>query len=307
MTMGGTESSGARIVLSPDEGEMVVMGGLGVRFMIVGDQSGGGRGRSSPPQDSRGTSRRSRRCSLPTTRARRTSRRSAPSWPGTGSRWTSPLSLRSWSVTASSAARLPPESREGESQDGGDQGAEDVGELVAEAGRKGADEAIHHGAEEGRAGDEERGPWGCYQTQCVAERGGERGGGYAGEGAGSGDGAVCAGGDTSQGSKEARSAAVELPDLGLRGVGEGSAQRGDERVREGVRIGEGVEQSAGGRDGAVGEGVPGAAAPSPCLGRPRALLAGVPEAGEEGAAEDEEGQYREALEAEGGVDQDSHH
>src|SRR5918998_5227944 len=42
MTMGGTESSGARIVLSPDEGEMVVMGGLGVRFMIEGDQSGGG-------------------------------------------------------------------------------------------------------------------------------------------------------------------------------------------------------------------------------------------------------------------------
>jgi quercetin dioxygenase-like cupin family protein len=42
MTMDGTESSGARIVLSPDEGEMVVMGGLGVRFMVEGDQSGGG-------------------------------------------------------------------------------------------------------------------------------------------------------------------------------------------------------------------------------------------------------------------------
>ena len=42
MTMDGTEGSGARIVLSPDEGEMVLMGGLGVRFMIGGDQSGGG-------------------------------------------------------------------------------------------------------------------------------------------------------------------------------------------------------------------------------------------------------------------------
>jgi quercetin dioxygenase-like cupin family protein len=29
-----------RVVLSPDEGEMVVMGGLGVRFMIGGEQSG---------------------------------------------------------------------------------------------------------------------------------------------------------------------------------------------------------------------------------------------------------------------------
>jgi mannose-6-phosphate isomerase-like protein (cupin superfamily) len=42
MTMDDTESSGARIVLSPEEGEMVMMGGLGVRFMIGGDQSGGG-------------------------------------------------------------------------------------------------------------------------------------------------------------------------------------------------------------------------------------------------------------------------
>jgi hypothetical protein len=42
MTMDGTEGLGARIVLSPDEGEMVLMGGLGVRFMIGGDQSGGG-------------------------------------------------------------------------------------------------------------------------------------------------------------------------------------------------------------------------------------------------------------------------
>ena len=42
MTMDGTEGSGARIVLSPDEGEMVLMGGLGVRFMIGGDRSGGG-------------------------------------------------------------------------------------------------------------------------------------------------------------------------------------------------------------------------------------------------------------------------
>ena len=40
--MDGAESSGTRIVLSPDEGEMVLMGGLGVRFMIGGDQSGGG-------------------------------------------------------------------------------------------------------------------------------------------------------------------------------------------------------------------------------------------------------------------------
>ena len=34
--MDGAESSGTRIVLSPDEGEMVLMGGLGVRFMIGG-------------------------------------------------------------------------------------------------------------------------------------------------------------------------------------------------------------------------------------------------------------------------------
>jgi quercetin dioxygenase-like cupin family protein len=37
MTGGGR----ARIVLSPDEGEMVQFGGLGVRFMIDGAQSGG--------------------------------------------------------------------------------------------------------------------------------------------------------------------------------------------------------------------------------------------------------------------------
>jgi quercetin dioxygenase-like cupin family protein len=40
-TMDGTESSRARIVLSPDEGEMVWMGGLGVRFMIGGAENGG--------------------------------------------------------------------------------------------------------------------------------------------------------------------------------------------------------------------------------------------------------------------------
>jgi quercetin dioxygenase-like cupin family protein len=37
-----TEAGNPRVVLSPDEGEMVEMGGLGVRFMIEGDQSGGG-------------------------------------------------------------------------------------------------------------------------------------------------------------------------------------------------------------------------------------------------------------------------
>src|ERR687893_2388505 len=40
ITMDGTESSGARIVLSPNEGEMVQFGGLGVRFMIEGAQTG---------------------------------------------------------------------------------------------------------------------------------------------------------------------------------------------------------------------------------------------------------------------------
>ncbi len=40
--MTGAESSRPRIVLLPDEGEMVSMGGLGVRFMIGGSQSGGG-------------------------------------------------------------------------------------------------------------------------------------------------------------------------------------------------------------------------------------------------------------------------
>ena len=40
--MTGAESSRPRMVLSPDEGEMVSMGGLGVRFMIGGAQSGGG-------------------------------------------------------------------------------------------------------------------------------------------------------------------------------------------------------------------------------------------------------------------------
>jgi quercetin dioxygenase-like cupin family protein len=40
--MDGTGNSRARIVLPPDEGEMVMMGGLGVRFMIGADESGGG-------------------------------------------------------------------------------------------------------------------------------------------------------------------------------------------------------------------------------------------------------------------------
>jgi mannose-6-phosphate isomerase-like protein (cupin superfamily) len=40
--MTGAESSRPRMVLSPDEGEMVSVGGLGVRFMIGGAQSGGG-------------------------------------------------------------------------------------------------------------------------------------------------------------------------------------------------------------------------------------------------------------------------
>jgi mannose-6-phosphate isomerase-like protein (cupin superfamily) len=39
--MTGAGSRQARIVLSPDEGEMVVMGGLGVRFMIESAQSEG--------------------------------------------------------------------------------------------------------------------------------------------------------------------------------------------------------------------------------------------------------------------------
>ena len=36
-----TEAGSARMVLSPDEGEMIRFGGLGVRFMIEGAQSGG--------------------------------------------------------------------------------------------------------------------------------------------------------------------------------------------------------------------------------------------------------------------------
>ena len=39
--MEGIGSPRARIVLSPDEGEKVMMGGLGVRFMIEGAESGG--------------------------------------------------------------------------------------------------------------------------------------------------------------------------------------------------------------------------------------------------------------------------
>lgn len=39
--MAGAGNSQARIVLSPDEGKTVLMGGLGVRFMIDGAQSGG--------------------------------------------------------------------------------------------------------------------------------------------------------------------------------------------------------------------------------------------------------------------------
>ncbi len=38
--MVGAGSSRARIVLSPDEGETVWLGGLGVRFMIDGKQTG---------------------------------------------------------------------------------------------------------------------------------------------------------------------------------------------------------------------------------------------------------------------------
>jgi hypothetical protein len=38
--MEGAGSQHARIVLSPDEGEMVVIGGLGARFMIGGAESG---------------------------------------------------------------------------------------------------------------------------------------------------------------------------------------------------------------------------------------------------------------------------
>jgi mannose-6-phosphate isomerase-like protein (cupin superfamily) len=40
--MESAESPSVRILLSPGEGETVMMGGLGVRFMIEGDQSGGG-------------------------------------------------------------------------------------------------------------------------------------------------------------------------------------------------------------------------------------------------------------------------
>jgi quercetin dioxygenase-like cupin family protein len=39
--MEGIGSPRARIVLSPDEGEKVMMGGLGVRFMIEGAETGG--------------------------------------------------------------------------------------------------------------------------------------------------------------------------------------------------------------------------------------------------------------------------
>ena len=39
--MAGAGSSRARILLSPDEGETLLMGGLGGRFMIEGEQSGG--------------------------------------------------------------------------------------------------------------------------------------------------------------------------------------------------------------------------------------------------------------------------
>jgi quercetin dioxygenase-like cupin family protein len=39
--MQGMGSPRARIVLSPDEGERVEFGGLGVRFMVEGAQSGG--------------------------------------------------------------------------------------------------------------------------------------------------------------------------------------------------------------------------------------------------------------------------
>ena len=40
--MEGIGNTPSRIVLSPDEGERVEFGGLGVRFMIGGDESGGG-------------------------------------------------------------------------------------------------------------------------------------------------------------------------------------------------------------------------------------------------------------------------
>jgi hypothetical protein len=41
MTTEGIGNPRARIVLSPDEGERVEFGGLGVRFMIEEAQSGG--------------------------------------------------------------------------------------------------------------------------------------------------------------------------------------------------------------------------------------------------------------------------
>jgi mannose-6-phosphate isomerase-like protein (cupin superfamily) len=177
MTTEGIGNPRARIVLSPDEGEWVEFGGLGVRFMIEEAQSGGTfalvehpigprvlaaplhtheredeytyvlegevgvqvgdefrvarpgdlvfkpracrtpsgtpqtrpHGRlSSPLRASSASSRRSHLCSLPPTPALRTSKRSAPSWPSTGSRWASAPSPCFSSVTGSLPAGLPP-------------------------------------------------------------------------------------------------------------------------------------------------------------------------------------------------------
>jgi quercetin dioxygenase-like cupin family protein len=174
-----TGAGSARIVLSPDEAERVHLGGLGVRFMIEGAQSGGTFALVEHPIEPRVLAapmhtheredeytyvlegeigvqvgdevRVARPGDLvfkprgvphafwnagdtparaleiispagferyfaeiapllpPPTPARPTSRRSAPSWPGTGSRWTWSPSPFSWSATASSPAKRPPE------------------------------------------------------------------------------------------------------------------------------------------------------------------------------------------------------
>ena len=76
----------------------------------------------------------------------------------------------------------PKEVGEGEGEQGGHEGAEDVREFVTGAGREAPDQAICNRAQERRGRYEESGCRCLQHPEGESERGGEPGGSYAGQG-----------------------------------------------------------------------------------------------------------------------------
>src|SRR5829696_3620959 len=188
---------------------------------------------------------------------------------------------------------------------GGYEGADDVGRLVADSGVECPDQAVRDRSQECCYGDEECGCWRVEKAEGEGEGGGNAGGGDTGEGSGERDGSVGTWRDLSEGCDQARGAAEELSDLGFRGVGEGRAEGGDEGSGEEVRARSPGEDGAEDGDGAVGQGVAGAAASSVFLGGAGTLLAPVAEPGQEGTSDHDEGEDSEASWTEAGVDDGS--